>query len=142
MLKSLVQVRCLRSQQTVSFMGWIVLVSGFTCANNKSVQFKCMTAWLKLKVSMSRLLSVNISLITTLRSQIEGYTQLLIFIKIFILLAGIWAGALQYQRLIIFKKISSLFFHLHTWFFFPSFSLFLEPTRLSNLDKNWKQPFY
>ena len=51
----------------------------------------------------------------TLRSQIEGYTCLLIFRKISILPAIIWVSPFIYIQE---KFPAFLFFHLHKWIFF------------------------
>ena len=67
-----------------------------------------------------------------LRSQIEGYTNFLFFLKFSIL-----PLLFELNRLLIFKKISSLpaflGFHLKL---FPSSPLLLEPTNLLDLKKN------
>ena len=75
----------------------------------------------------------------TLKSQIEGYTRLLIFRKFSILPAVIWASPF-----INIQENFQPFCFLPTQIkIFPSSPLLLlEPTRLLNLDKNSSLPFY
>ena len=66
----------------------------------------------------------------TLRSQIEGYTRLLIFRKFSILPALIWASPF------IQENFQPFCFFTYTNEIFPSSLLLLEPTCLLNLDKS------
>ena len=79
-----------------------------------------------------------LSFLSTLRSQIEGYTRLLIFRKISTLCAVIWA-----YPFINFKKISSVPVFSPTQVEkIPPYPLLLKPNCLSNLKKNSSLPFY
>ena len=73
----------------------------------------------------------------TLGFQIKGYTHSLIFKKLSILPDVIWASPF-----IDIEEILQSFFSPTQMKFFPSSPLSLEPTRLSNLDKNSSLPFY
>ena len=75
----------------------------------------------------------------TLRSQIEGYTRLLIFKRNF----PPYPLLFEPPRLLIFKKISSLpVFSPAQIEKNPPYPLLLEPTRFLNLKKNSILPFY
>ena len=77
----------------------------------------------------------------TLRSQIEGYTCLLIFRNISILPAVIWA----YPFINLLRKFpASLFLHLSIQMKKknPSYLLLLESNHLLELKKNFRLPFY
>ena len=73
----------------------------------------------------------------TLRSQIEGYTRLLIFRKFSTLPAVIWA----YSFLDIQENFQPLCFFTFTNDFFPPYSLLLEPIHWLNLKKIPAYPF-
>ena len=74
----------------------------------------------------------------TLRSQIEGYTRLLIFRKFSTLPAVIWASPfINFQ-----ENFQSPCFSPTQMKNFPPSPLLLEPPRLLNLKKNSSLPFY
>ena len=75
---------------------------------------------------------------STLRSQIEGYTRLLIFRKFSTLPAVIWASPfINFQENFQLPCFSPTQMKI-----FPPSPLLLEPTRLLNLKKNSSLPFY
>ena len=120
---------------TLSVCLFQALMGDFTKFSRKSthghvtkIKYLCRLKYVKSRLEM----------LTTLRSQIEGYSRLLIFRKV-----SSYPLLFEPPHLLTFKKISSLFVFSSTQMkFFPSSPLILEPTHLLNLGKNSSLPFY
>ena len=77
----------------------------------------------------------------TLRSQTEGYTQLLFFKKFSVLPTVIWAYPfINFQE--IFQPPCFFTYTIEIFSTLPTFITMLEPTSLLNLKKNSGLPFY
>ena len=113
----------------------------WTFANNNCNCLRDTPLWLKRLFWSLHLSTDNLyrpEPLYTLRSPIEGYTCLLIFRKFSILPAIIWASPF----INIQENVQPFCFSPTHMKFFPSSPLLLEPTRLSNLDKNSSLPFF